>query len=185
MRFKVVLGLSLAMCLFGSMKSKAALWMAADENVIYTENDGVNEVSAWWTFGNAGSGGSARVCSGGPLLPVYDAASPRIIQGSSANNLQEAGRRNLFVSGDGNAATTVTFPAAGQYTLTLRACRTRFGVSDYSSASELSVTVDGCVTQTVSTYRDVFQDLTVGPFTAPGDQPLTLSLQGTGPPESA
>ncbi len=132
-----------------------------------------------WTFGNAGSGGSASVCSGGPLLPVYDAASPRIIQGSSSNNLQEAGRRNLFVSGDGNAATTVTFPAAGEYTLALRACRTRFGPSDWSGASELTVTVDGCVTQTMSTYRDVFQDIIVGPFTAPAGQPLALTLQGT------
>lgn len=27
--------------------NQAALWMAADENVIYTDNGGVNEVSAW------------------------------------------------------------------------------------------------------------------------------------------
>ena len=138
----------------------------------------VHTAAPGWTFGNAGSGGSASVCSAGTLLTTYDASTPRIILGSSSNNLQEAGRRNLYVYGDGTAATTVTFPAAGEYALALRACRTRFSTADWSGASELTVTVDGCVTQTVSTAQDVFQDIIVGPFTAPAGQPLALTLQG-------
>jgi hypothetical protein len=55
----------------------------------------------------------------------------------------------------------------------------RASPADWSGASELTVTVDGCVTQTVSTEQDVFQEITVGPFSAPAGQPLALTLKGT------
>ncbi len=132
-----------------------------------------------WEFSNGGNGGYVHVKAQGPLFHVYDTLPPRIIAGSSACNLQEFGRRNLYFFGDGIAATTVTFPAAGDYILSLRVCRTRFGNLDWSAASELTVMIDGCVTQIITTARDVYETKTIGPFTVPADMPLTLKLSGT------
>lgn len=132
-----------------------------------------------WEFSNGGNGGYVHVKAQGPLFHVYDTLPPRIIAGSSACNLQEFGRRNLYFFGDGIAATTVTFPAAGDYILSLRVCRTRFGNLDWSAASELTAMIDGCVTQIVTTARDVYETKTIGPFTAPANTPLALRLSGT------
>jgi len=138
-----------------------------------------NGTGKGWAFSDGGNGGYVHVKSQGSLFRVYDATPPRTIEGSPACNLQEFGRRNLYIYGDGIAATTVTFPEAGDYTLSLRVCRTRFTHLEWSSASEMTVMIDGCVTQMVTTARDVYETKTIGPFTVPANTPLTLRLSGT------
>ncbi|GEM_PF-1357892 len=132
-----------------------------------------------WAFSSGGGGGYVNIKCQGTLFTTYDAAAPRIIEGSGVCNLQEFGRRNLFVYSDGIASTTVQFPEIGQYTLSLRVARTRLTSSDPSAASELTVSISGCVTQKLSVARDAFEIRTVGPFTAPANTPLTLQLSGT------
>ena len=132
-----------------------------------------------WAFSDAGGGGYVNIKCQGTLFTTYDAAAPRVIEGSGVCNLQEFGRRNLFVYSDGIASTTVQFPETGPYTLSLRVTRTRLASSDPSTASELTVAISGCVTQKLSVARDAFETRTVGPFTAPANTPLTLQLSGT------
>lgn len=132
-----------------------------------------------WSFSSAGGGGFVNIKCQGTLFTTYDATVPRVIEGSSVCNLQEFGRRNLYVHSDGIAATTVRFPEAGPYTLSLRVARTRLTSGDPSAASELTVSVSGCVTQKLSVAHDAFETENVGPFTAPANTPLTLQLSGT------
>lgn len=138
-----------------------------------------NAAGTDWTFSSGGGGGSVNVTCQGSLFPVFDAATPRIINGSSVCNLQDYGRRNLYVLSDGIASTTVRFPETGAYTLSLCVARTRLAGTDWSAASAVTVSIDGCVTQTLTTASDTFQTKTIGPFDAPADEPLTLQLSGT------
>ncbi|MDA3923284.1 MAG: hypothetical protein PF904_01120 [Kiritimatiellae bacterium] len=149
---------------------------SAAKTMIFSSASGTD-----WAFSSGGGGGYVNIKCQGTLFSVFDLSVPRVIDGSSACSLQDYGRRNLYVYSDGIASTTIRFPEAGEYTLSMSVARTRFSHTDPSAASELTVSISGCVTQTIATASDVYDTKIIGPFTVPLSEvnvPQTLQLSG-------
>lgn len=127
-----------------------------------------------WTLTN-GSGNLAVIVRKGSMFPRTTGTT---VNGSRYCIVPDYGRRMLEIINQGSASTTMTFPEAGEYEISLKLARQRSITSESKNNAVLSVIVGGSQTNSVVATKEILTETSVGSFTVPANTPVSLMLKG-------